>query len=79
MKDSKKILLVFILTIVAALWFFLMIYFKEEYIIVFTIFFGLVFLIGTLAYILEEIKPKNNFSKKLDKIIHWIFENINLP
>lgn len=78
MKDSKKFLLIFILTIVATLWLFLVFYIKEEQTILLTIFFGAIFVVGVVAFTIEEFFPKNKISKKLEKFIDWIFENVNI-
>ncbi len=78
MNTSKKLFILSILIMVCALWFVALYFFKDEYMIILTIFFGLVFLVGVFVYILEEINPKNKLSKRLEKLIEWIFDNINL-
>lgn len=49
----------------------------DEFFILIGVVFGIIMLLTLIATTLEELFPKNKFSKKLEKIAEWIQDNVH--
>ena len=75
--NKKGFFIIFSIIILIILWLSLIIL-KEEYTIFITIIFGFIAILIFLVILFEHFFPKNKISQKLEEIVEWIMDTINL-
>jgi len=78
MKKSRRLLIFSILLILIFLWLILLILIKEPHILIISVILGIIFVLIIIYSIIEILFPKNKFSKKFEKILDEIINDLSI-
>jgi len=77
MKKSRTLLIISLIIILIFLWLISLIL-KSPYILIISIILGVIFVLIIIHSVIEVLFPKNKFSKKVEKLLDWIINDLHI-